>query len=198
MKSLNQNTLNATLDYIKRYQIGNGKSPSYREIMKEMHFNNLATVFRYVNRLYSNGLLEKDRLGGIEIPTNLRTDETIIAPLVGNVACGSPILAEQNIERTYQLPVDLFGRADLKILNAKGDSMIEVGIFDGDWIFYHPCNSANDGDIVVALIDDEATVKRYFKKKNKIILHPENQQYEDIIVDDCKIQGIVKRTVHKL
>ncbi len=198
MKSLNQNTLDATLEFIKKYQLENGKSPSYREIMKKMHFNNLAFVYRYVNRLHSNGLLEKDRLGGIEIPTNLRTDETIIAPLVGNVACGSPILAEQNIERTYQLPVDLFGRADLKILNAKGDSMIGVGIFDGDWICFNPCNSANDGDIVVALIDNEATVKRYFKKKNKIILHPENPQYEDIIVDDCKIQGIVKRIVHKL
>lgn len=164
--------------------------------MKEMHFNGLATVYRYVNCLYAKGLIEKDDLGGIDIPRNLCSNQTIIAPLVGNVACGSPILAEENIVGTYRLPVDLFGKSDLRILQAKGDSMIDVGIFDGDWIFYYPCSSAENGEIVVALIDNEATVKRYFKKNNKIILRPENSQYEDIVVDNCIIQGVVKRTIH--
>lgn len=196
MKTLDNQKLGNLLSYIKEYQQQNGKSPSYRTIMKDLKFNDLAMVFRYVNRLYSNGLLKKDNLGAIQIPSQYKTGQTILAPVVGSVACGQPILAIQNIEFTASLPVEIFGNQELYGLYAQGDSMVDVGIFDGDLIFYLPTNSANNGDIVVALIGDEtATVKRYFKRKEGIVLHPENPSYQDIITKDVKIQGIVKRVV---
>ncbi|HIT61862.1 MAG TPA: repressor LexA [Candidatus Caccovivens faecavium] len=196
MKTLDNQKLGNLLSYIKEYQQQNGKSPSYRTIMKDLKFNDLAMVFRYVNRLYSNGLLKKDNLGAIQIPSQYKTGQTILAPVVGSVACGQPTLAIQNIEFTARLPVEIFGNQELYGLYAQGDSMVGVGIFDGDLIFYLPTNIANDGDIVVALIGDEAaTVKRYFKRKEGVVLHPENPSYQDIITKDVKIQGIVKRVV---
>lgn len=196
MKTLDNQKLGNLLSYIKEYQQQNGKSPSYRTIMKDLKFNDLAMVFRYVNRLYSNGLLKKDNLGAIQIPSQYKTGQTILTPVVGSVACGQPTLAIQNIEFTARLPVEIFGNQELYGLYAQGDSMVGVGIFDGDLIFYLPTNIANDGDIVVALIGDEAaTVKRYFKRKEGVVLHPENPSYQDIITKDVKIQGIVKRVV---
>ena len=196
MKTLDNQKLENLLTYIKDYQKQNGKSPSYRTIMKALKFNDIAMVFRYVNRLYSQGLIKKDNLGCIQTPSKLKAGQTILAPVVGSVACGQPILAIQNIEFTARLPVEIFGNQELYGLYAQGDSMVGVGIFDGDLIFYLPTNIANDGDIVVALIGDEAaTVKRYFKRKEGVVLHPENPNYQDIITKDVKIQGIVKRVV---
>lgn len=198
MRNLDEKTLLKTLDFIKQYQLSNGKSPSYRTIMKEMKFNNLACVFRYVNRLYAEGMLEKDDIGGIRIPSNLRASETIIAPVVGTVACGEPIYAEQNIEETIPLPVAIFGREKPLILYAKGNSMTGIGIYDGDMVFAKPCSCADEGEVVVALVGDSATIKRYYRRDGKVILHPENPRYKDIIVDNCIIQGIVKTVVHKI
>ena len=197
MKTLDNQKLENLLTYIKDYQKQNGKSPSYRTIMKALKFNDIAMVFRYVNRLYSQGLIKKDNLGCIQTPSKLKAGQTILAPVVGSVACGEPILAIQNIEFTASLPVEIFGNQELCGLYAQGDSMIGAGIFDGDLIFYLPTNVAEDGDIVVALLDDSATVKRYFKKKDGIVLHPENPKYQDIITKDVNIQGIVKRVVRK-
>ena len=196
MKTLDNQKLEKLLTYIKEYQIRNGRSPSYRTIMRDLQFNDIAMVSRYVNRLYSNGLIKKDNIGAIQIPSQYKAGQTILAPVVGSVACGQPILAIQNIEFTASLPVEIFGNQELYGLYAQGDSMIGVGIFDGDLIFYLPTNIANDGDIVVALIGNEAaTVKRYYKRKDGVVLHAENPNYQDIITKDVKIQGIVKRVV---
>ena len=198
MKKLNEATLNNLLDYIKTYQMENGESPSYRQIMKKCCFSNLGQVSRYVEQLRIRNLIEKDEFGSIAIPENISKGQTILAPVVGSVACGQPILAIQNIEFTASLPVEIFGDQELYGLYAQGDSMIGVGIFDGDLIFYLPTSSANDGDIVVALIGDEsATVKRYYKRKEGVVLHPENPNYQDIVTKDVKIQGIVKRVVRR-
>lgn len=198
MKMLDNQKLEGLLTYIKEYQRQNGRSPSYRTIMRDLKFNDIAMVFRYVNRLYSNGLIKKDNFGAIQTPAQYKAGQTKLAPVIGTVACGQPILAIQNIEFTASLPVEIFGDQELYGLYAQGDSMVGVGIFDGDLIFYKPTNSAEDGDIVVALIDNEAaTVKRYYKKKNYVILHPENPDYQDIITKDVKIQGIVKRVVRR-
>lgn len=198
MKTLDNQKLEKLLTYIKEYQIRNGRSPSYRTIMRDLQFNDIAMVSRYVNRLYSNGLIKKDNIGAIQIPSQYKAGQTILAPVVGSVACGQPILAIQNIEFTASLPVEIFGDQELYGLYAQGDSMIGVGIFDGDLIFYLPTSSANDGDIVVALIGDEsATVKRYYKRKEGVVLHPENPNYQDIVTKDVKIQGIVKRVVRR-
>ncbi len=196
MKTCNENLLTQLLDYIQAYQKKNGKSPSYRNIMKTMRFSSLSMVFRYVGVLESRGQLQKDNLGGIDISYKFRTNRTINAPLVGTVTCGTPILAYENIEGTYTLPADIFGTGDTMILHAKGDSMINAGIKDKDFLVVKICNNADDGEIVVARIDNEATVKRLFRRNGKIILHPENENYKDIILDKVEIEGVVVSSIH--
>ena len=146
--------------------------------------------------LQTRGLIERNDFGRIVTPTRLETGNTIIAPLVGQVACGKPIFAEENIEGTFALPTLIFGSERVMLLHAKGDSMIGAGINDGDLIVATITNSADDGDIVVVLINDSATVKRLFRKKNYAILHAENPKYEDIITKELTIQGVVKHVIH--
>lgn len=196
MKILNERKLAELLEFINKYQTQNGKSPSYRTIMKAMRFTNLASVFRYVGRLEADGKIQKNDFGGIKISRKLNPDRTIIAPLLGTVTCGQPILAVENIEGTYSLPADIFGTGETFLLHAKGQSMIDAGIKDEDILVVRKCQNPDDGDIVVALIDEEATVKRFFKKRNKIILHPENKEYKDIIVDNVQILGKVISCIH--
>ena len=112
-------------------------------------------------------------------------------PVVGNVAAGQPILAEENIQDYFPVPADIVPSGESFILNVRGDSMINVGIFDGDRVFVNSCSTANNGEIVVALIDDSATVKTFYKEKGHIRLQPENDTMDPIIVDDCQIMGKV-------
>lgn len=196
MKILNERKLAELLEFINKYQTQNGKSPSYRTIMKTMRFTNLASVFRYVGRLEADGKIQKNDFGGIKISRRLNPDRTIIAPLLGTVTCGQPILAVENIEGTYSLPADIFGTGETFLLHAKGQSMIDAGIKDKDILVVRKCQNADYGDIVVALIDEEATVKRFFKKRNRIVLHPENKEYKDIIVDNVQILGKVISCIH--
>lgn len=198
MKTLDKNKLEAIMQFIKTYQAANGKSPSHRVIMKEMKLSGFAILQRYLNRLFSNGWITKTEIGGIAIPENLKLDETIKAPVVGDIACGNPILANEDIETIVDLPVVIFGKGNFRIYHAKGDSMIGIGIYDGDLIVAKPSSTANEGDVVIAIVEDSATVKKYFKRGNKIVLHPENPDYDDIIVDHCIIQGIVKKVIHNI
>lgn len=197
MKVYNNTTMMDLLEYIKNYQAKNGKSPSYRMIMKAMNFSSLSMVFGYVGQLQSKGLIKKDNLGGIAISRKLNPDRTILAPLVGTVTCGNPILAVENIEGNYTLPADIFGTGETFLLYAKGESMVGAGIQDKDILVIRKGNQADDGDIVVALIDDEATVKRFYRKNNKIVLHPENPEFKDIVLDEVKIIGKVISSIHK-
>lgn len=192
-----EKVLNEMVEFIDKYQHEYGKSPSYRVIMKAMKFNGLATVFRYVAKLEAQGRISKNHLGGIEIPQSLNPSKTIIAPLVGSVACGIPILATENIEGTYSLPADLFGTGPTFLLQAKGESMLNAGIHDKDILVVRKCACADDGEIVVALIEDEATVKRLYRRNNKIILHPENEKFKDIVVDNVEILGKVISSIHQ-
>jgi len=196
MRKVNDSVLNNVLSYIKDFQLKEGRSPSFRQITHAFNFKSISSAQRYVRILQERGQIEKTSIGKIAIPCNLQRGQTIVAPLVGSVACGNPILAEQNIESNYQLPTAIFGNSQLYALRAKGDSMINAGIFDGDLIFYRPTNDADDGEIVVALIEDSATVKRLHKKKDYIILHPENTKYKDIITKEATIQGVVKHVIH--
>lgn len=197
MKTYNESILNDMLSYVKSYQCERGQSPSYREIMKQLNLSSLSMVSRYLNILYDKNLLKKDKEGGVSISKNIEKSPTILAPVVGTVTCGSPIYAYENIEGMYQLPVDIFGNNKSFILHAEGDSMQNVGIQSGDLLVVKKCETAENGDIVVALLEDSATVKRFFKKSDKIILHPENEKYEDIIAKDIKILGIVQHCIHK-
>ena len=196
MKPINESKLNLLLEFVKEFQIKEGRSPTIRQVAKAMSFPSTATAQKYLKILHDRNLLERDTFGKVITPTNLQTGKTIVAPLVGKVACGTPILAIENIEGTYKLPTEIFGNERLMILRAQGDSMTGVGINDGDLIFATITNEANNGDIVVALINDSATVKTLQKKKGFAVLHPENSKYEDIITNELTIQGVVKYVVH--
>ena len=196
MKVISEDKVIKVLDFIRQFQKEEGRSPSFRQIAKGCCFPSLATAQKYVNILQERGMLEKNSFGKIIIPSKLSKGKTIIAPLVGTIACGTPILAEENIEGTYQLPAAIFGNEKVMLLRACDDSMIGVGINDGDIIVANICETADNGDIVVALIEDSATVKTFYKKKGQIILHPENPNYQDIITNDVVIQGVVKHVIH--
>ncbi|MGN0748466.1 MAG: transcriptional repressor LexA [Christensenellales bacterium] len=196
MRVIDEKKLFDILDFIKEFQKKEGRSPSFRQITNALDLKSLSVAQRYVSILQSRGLLEKNNSGKIITPTNLSKGKTIIAPLVGKIACGTPIFAEENIEETFQLPTAIFGSEKVMLLHASGDSMIGAGIYDGDLVVATICNDAKDGDIVVALIDNEATLKRFYRKNGTVILHPENPKYEDIIPEELVIQGIVKHVIH--
>ena len=191
MRTLNPNTLERVENYITEYQKKNGKSPSYRQIMHGVGMSSLNLVQRYVLALENQGRIRRTRLGSIALPKRLDAGKNKITPLVGDIACGQPSFAEENIEASYALPEAIFGKGELFMLYTHGDSMIDAGIREGDLIVVRKQNTADDGQIVVALMDGEATLKRLFHKDGKIVLHPENRQMQDIVVENCEIQGVL-------
>ncbi len=198
MKKINEALLGNILEYIKAFQLSNGKSPTQRQIKNALGISSLSFVNRYIKLLEERGNIQKDINGLIDIQYNVNLSQSILAPVVGYVRCGEPIFAQENIESVYRLPTDIFGKENLFLLYAKGDSMKDVGIRDGDLLVVKKCETAQNGDIVVALLEDSATVKRFFKKKDYVVLHPENEDYDDIITKDIKILGIVKQYIHRL
>ena len=207
MQSYDEGWLETTLEFIKNYQLKNGKSPSFREIMRAYpnFFSCVSKVERYVKILKGRGLIDKDDDGTISIVENLAMGKSVNVSLIGSCACGTPMFAEQNIEGTYSIPCDLLGKGDFFMLRAVGSSMRDAGIFDRDFMFVRKQDTAENGQIVIALVDgkEDATAKRFYKSKNKIILHPENDEevdgvkvYQDIVVDDCTILGVVTNVWH--
>ena len=191
MRTLNEETLRRMEEYIRERQLKDGLSPSYRRIMHALGMSSLNLVQRYVLALENQGRIRRTRLGSIALPKRLDVGKNKITPLVGDIACGQPSFAEENIEASYALPEAIFGKGELFMLHTHGNSMIEVGIREGDLIVVRKQNTADDGQIVVALMDGEATLKRLFHKDGKIVLHPENRQMQDIVVDNCEIQGVL-------
>lgn len=155
-----------------------------------------SSVHSHLETLEKNGYIRRDptKPRAIEICDDsfqmVRT-EMVSIPVVGQVAAGQPILAQENIEDYFPIPADVVPRGESFILKVKGDSMINVGIFNGDRIFVNCCSTADNGDMVVALLDDSATVKTYYKEDGHIRLQPENDSMAPIIVDDCQILGKV-------
>ena len=184
------------LDYIKEETIKKGYPPTVRDICEAVNLKSTSSVHAHLSTLERNGLIRRDptKPRAIEIIDNsfqmVRQEMTSI-PIVGQVAAGQPILAEENISGYFPLPVEYVPNADTFVLKVKGDSMINAGIHSGDSIFVQSCNSAHNGDIVVALIDDSATVKTFYKEKDHIRLQPENDTMEPIIVKECTILGKV-------
>lgn len=191
MRTLNQNTLNRMESFIKEYQKENGLSPSYRIIMHEIGMSSLNLVQRYVLELEKKGKIKRTNLGNIAVPKRLQTGQTTSTPLVGRIACGQPNFAVEDIEGSYALPRDIFGGGDLFMLRAFGNSMIDIGIEEGDLLVLRKQTHAEEGDIVVALVGEDTTLKRFFRRDNKIVLHPENKKMKDIVVKDCAIQGVL-------
>ena len=191
MRTLNEETLQRMEEYIRERQLKDGLSPSYRRIMHALGMSSLNLVQRYVLALENQGRIRRTRLGSIALPKRLDAGKNKITPLVGDIACGQPSFAEENIEASYALPEAIFGQGELFMLHTHGDSMIEAGIRGGDLIVVRRQSSADDGQIVVALMDGEATLKRLFHRNGKIVLHPENRQMQDIVVENCEIQGVL-------
>lgn len=188
--------LEKVLHFIKRYQSENGFPPSVREILNALSIKSTATVHYYLEKLEERGSISRNanKNRAIILADAL---EYVSVPLVGTVTAGTPILAVENLDGYYPLPPDLADEDDSFLLRVKGDSMIEAGILDGDKIICKKAQTAQNGEIVVALIDDSATVKRFFKKNGKIILHPENQTLTDIVLDDVIILGKVTGLIRK-
>lgn len=191
MRTLNQETLCRMEQYIKEYQTKNGRSPSYRNILHYMNMSSLNLVQRYVLALERDGRIERTRLGSIEIPDQLKPSGTTIVPLIGQIACGEPCLGVENIEESFALPRSVFGKGELYMLRAFGDSMIEAGINKGDLLVIRKQDYAEDGDIVVALTSGNNTLKRLYHRNGKIMLHPENKTMKDIFVNNCQVQGVL-------
>lgn len=184
------------LEYIKDEILKRGYPPAVREICEAVNLKSTSTVHAHLERLEKNGYIRRDptKPRAIEIVDDsfqqVRT-EMVSIPVVGRVAAGEPILAEQNIESYFPVPASMVPNGDSFVLNVKGDSMINAGIFSGDQIFVHACDTAKNGDMVVALVDDSATVKTFYKESDHIRLQPENDDMDPIIVNDCQILGRV-------
>lgn len=184
------------LDYIKEQILEKGYPPAVREICEAVGLRSTSSVHSHLETLEKNGFIRRDptKPRAIEICDDnfhmIRT-ETSSLPVVGQVAAGTPILAQQNIESYFPVPAEYVPSGESFVLKVHGTSMINAGIMDGDYIFVNNCRTAENGQIVVALIDDSATVKRFYKEKGHIRLQPENDEMEPIIVDDCVILGRV-------
>lgn len=175
-------------EFMQKFIADNGYSPTVREICKACNIKSTATAFTYINELADRGVISKadNRNRAVSLK-----QKVVNVPLIGTVAAGQPIFATENYEGIYSIPNNFFMGDDLFMLNVKGDSMINIGMFDGDKIVVKKQETADNGDIVVALVDDSATVKRFFKKNGKIVLHPENDDMQDFIFDDVQVLGKV-------
>lgn len=197
------------LSYIKNYQNDNGYPPTVREMCKALKVSSTSTIFYYLNKLENSNKIKKNpnKNRALEIiednTTHISTilppseDNLTRIPILGTVTCGEPILAVQTSEEYFMVSPTLFKGNDLFMLVAKGDSMINAGIFDGDKIVLKQQSYADNGDIVAALIDDSATIKRFYKENGHYRLQPENDTMEPIILDQVQIIGKVVGLVRK-
>jgi len=180
-------------NYVLSYAEAKGYPPSVREICTALNIKSTSSVHSYLLQLEEDGKIERDptKPRALMIPELMNKQiEMIPIPMVGKITAGEPILAVENVEDYFQIPLKFVKHDnDLFILNVEGESMIEAGIHNGDLAFIEKANSANNGDIVVALIGSDATIKRYFKEKNHIRLQPENSSMAPIIVSECEILG---------
>lgn len=193
------------LEFIKKELNAKGYPPSVREIGEAVKLKSTSTVHGHLERLEKKGFIRRDptKPRAIEILDGssflYSKKEMVELPVIGKVTAGQPILAQENIEDVFPVPVDFIGNDNTSfMLVVKGDSMINAGILSGDYVIVRQQSYANNGDIVVALIDDEATVKRFFKEKNFFRLQPENQFYEPIIVNELSILGKVTGVLRKI
>ena len=194
----------AVLDCIEACIREKGYGPTVREVCQTLGLSSPSTVHVHLKALEDKGYIKRDPLKSRSIALTYPIEDApspvvlaatysnlVNVPLVGDVAAGSPILAEENITDTMTLPTDIVGDAPSFMLSVRGESMIEAGINDGDYVVVKEQPVANNGDIVVAIVDDGATVKRFYKEADHIRLQPENDTMDPIIVDDCQILGKV-------
>lgn len=197
------------LNFIKNYQNDNGYPPTVREMCKAIKVSSTSTIFYYLNKLENANKIKKspNKNRALEIIDNDIATISTMQPLdesamtkiqvLGTVTCGEPILAVQTSEEYFMVSKTLFKGDNLFMLTVKGESMINAGIYDGDKIILRQQSTADNGDIVAALIEDSATIKRFYKENNHYRLQPENDAFEPIIVDNVQILGKVVGLVRK-
>ena len=219
MRKKDPNSLNkrekAILKFIEKHIEANGYPPSVREIGKAVDLRSTATVHGYLAALELKGYIKKENQkgrtlkllkGGLDnmegqevIGKNAYSQKELVdVPVIGKITAGEPILAVENVTDTFPIPVDFVGNSESFMLTVRGESMIEAGILDGDYILIKRQNTANNGEIVVALIGEEATVKTFYKEKDHIRLQPENSTMDPIIVPTCEILGKVAGVFRKM
>lgn len=184
------------LEYIKEEILHKGYPPAVREICKAVNLKSTSSVHSHLETLEKNGYIRRNptKPRAIEIiddTFNLTRREVVNVPMIGRVAAGQPILAVENVENYFPIPTELMPNSQTFMLRVSGESMINAGIFDGDSILVEQQSTARNGDMVVALVDDSATVKTFYKENGYIRLQPENDTMEPIIVSDCRILGRV-------
>ena len=184
------------LDFIKSEILHKGYPPAVRDICEAVHLKSTSSVHSHLETLEKNGYIRRDptKPRAIEIMDDtfqLTRREVVNVPLIGTVAAGQPILAQENIENYFPVPAEYMPNSECFMLKVKGDSMVNAGIFNGDQILVQQQNTANNGDMVVALIDDSATVKTFYKEDGHYRLQPENDSMSPIIVDEVTILGKV-------
>ena len=184
------------LEFIKNEILNKGYPPTVRDICEAVHLKSTSSVHSHLETLEKNGYIRRDptKPRAIEIIDdnfNLTRREVVNVPMVGQVAAGEPILAVQNIESYFPIPTEFMPNEESFMLKVKGESMINAGIFNGDNVLVMKQSTANNGDIVVALVDDSATVKTFYKENGHIRLQPENDTMDPIIVNNCSILGKV-------
>ena len=198
MRAKSRELKDRILEVIERTANRGGNCPTYRSIADELNVN-ASTIYRYMLEMESGGEVVNGEFGFMSAAMS-GTGETVAVAVVGNVPCGSLTEEFQSIGEYMRLPVSLVGRGEFFLLRAYGDSMVGAGIDDGDMVLIRRCASANDGDIVVALVDGEVTLKRFYIDKaiGAVRLHPENEAMTDIIVPSCEIQGVAVKVFKDL
>ena len=184
------------LDYIKSQILERGFPPAVRDICEAVHLKSTSSVHSHLETLEKNGYIRRDstKPRAIEIldeAFNFTRREMVNVPIVGRVAAGEPLLAEQNIEEYFPIPMEFMPNKQTFLLKVCGESMINAGILIGDYVLAQEENTAHNGDMVVAMIEDGATVKTFYKEEGVIRLQPENDFMDPIIVPDCTILGKV-------
>lgn len=189
------------LEIIRRYVMKNGQSPTVREIGRELGVRSTCTVHKHLAALEKKGLINKTKYGyrSIEIPGEYspRQIKFLSVPLVGRVAAGMPLLASENVDSFLPIPAEMAPGDGLFALRVSGDSMKDAGILDGDIIVARQQSTADNGDIVVALLEDEATVKRFYREPDSFRLQPENPEYPPIISPQVTILGKVALSIRQ-
>jgi len=193
------------LNFIKEQIYNKGYPPSVREICKAVGLKSTSTVHSHLNKLVEKKYIKKgnNKNRAIELINSevnkydTEKKEMASLPLIGDIAAGTPILAYENVEDVYPIPIDWVGKGESFMLQVKGDSMIDVGIFSGDYVIISRQNTAQNGQIVAALIDDEATLKTFYKEKNYIRLQPENKNMDPIISNQVEVLGILKCVIRR-
>ena len=184
------------LEYIKAQILERGFPPAVRDICEAVNLKSTSSVHSHLETLEKNGYIRRDptKPRAIEIldeSFNFTRREMVNVPLVGRVAAGEPLLAEQNVENYFPIPMEFMPNAQTFMLTVRGESMVNAGIFDGDMVLVEQRNYARNGEMIVALVDDGATVKTFYKEEGVIRLQPENDFMDPIIVSDCQILGKV-------